>query len=211
MLGALIREARPDARRVLDVACGTGTHAQHLTTAGFTVDGVDLGPAFVEIARRKCPAGMFCVGDMTALALDERYDVVLCLFSSIGYVQTVPRLQQTLACFAAHLSPGGVVIVDPWFEPGDIDDRHISLLSGESDGLTACRMARVVIDGNISRLEFEYVIGRAERIERRSEIHELGLFTQEQMETGFGAAGLTVERRRNVMRKRGVYIARGAV
>ncbi|MAE61223.1 MAG: hypothetical protein CMJ49_07685 [Planctomycetaceae bacterium] len=38
VLGALIRDVRPDARRVLDVACGTGTHAQHLTAAGLTVE-----------------------------------------------------------------------------------------------------------------------------------------------------------------------------
>jgi SAM-dependent methyltransferase len=210
VLKALIHETQPHAQRVLDVACGTGTHAKHLTAAGFAVDGVDLEPAFVEIAQRKCSAGTFTVGDMTTLALPQRYDAVVCLFSSIGYVRTVPRLQQTLACFASHLTPAGVVIVDPWFEPGQLDDRWISLLTGETESLKVCRMARTLIEGDLSRLEVEYLIGRAEGIERRSENHELGLFTQEQMEAAFRMADLTVVRRREVLRKRGVYIGRAA-
>ncbi|MDH4044261.1 MAG: class I SAM-dependent methyltransferase, partial [Gemmatimonadota bacterium] len=38
----VIRAHLPDARDVLDVACGTGEHARHLTAAhAFRVDGVD--------------------------------------------------------------------------------------------------------------------------------------------------------------------------
>jgi SAM-dependent methyltransferase len=205
-LAALIRERRPGARRLLDVGCGTGEHARRLTDLGFEVDGVDLEPAFVEIARAKCPAGAFTVADMTTLDLPGRYDVVMSLFSAIGYVRTVDALRRTMARLAAHLAGDGVVIVDPWFEPGQLTHDYLMTITGETADLKVCRMSRTVLDGTISRLEFEYLIGRPGGIERRSEIHELGLFTQAETEAAFHAAGLDVTRLPQTLRTRGLYV-----
>ena len=54
------------------------------------------------------------VADMTSFDLGRRFDVVTCLFSSIGYVGTAERLDQAIATMAAHLEPGGTLIVEPW-------------------------------------------------------------------------------------------------
>src|SRR5690606_35372446 len=120
LLSRLIRERAPGAATLLDVGCGTGSHARALIDAGFRVDGIDLEPAFIDLARAKCPEGTFHVGDMTALDLPGRYDVVTCLFSAIGYVESETALRQAIAGMRRHLNPGGVLIVDPWFEPGQL-------------------------------------------------------------------------------------------
>jgi dTDP-3-amino-3,6-dideoxy-alpha-D-glucopyranose N,N-dimethyltransferase/dTDP-3-amino-3,4,6-trideoxy-alpha-D-glucopyranose N,N-dimethyltransferase len=206
LLSRVIREVVPDATSLLDVGCGTGAHARALLDIGFRVDGVDLEPAFVEIARAKCPEGRFFVGDMTALDLPGRYDVVTCLFSAIGYVRTESALRTTISRMAAHLNRPGVLVVDPWFEPGQLTHGWVTMLVGEDDGVTACRMSRTVVDGPISRLEFEYLIGSASGLERRSEVHQLGLFTRQQMEAAFGEAGLTIERKPEALRTRGLYV-----
>jgi SAM-dependent methyltransferase len=211
ILAELIREAAPEAERVLDVACGTGQHAMQLYALGFSVDGVDLEPAFVEIASERNPSGTFQVADMMQLALPQRYDAVVCLFSAIGYARTLPGLHDAVARMAAHVNPGGLLIIDPWFEPGELTDRWISVTSGAAGGRAACRMSRTLIDGDISRLEFEYLLGGPEGIERRAEVHELGLFTQAQMEQAFRAAGFSVERRLGLLRMRGVYLGRQMV
>jgi len=84
-LAATIRRAYPQARTVLDVACGTAEHARLLVDQyGFDVDGLDLDPAFVAIARRKLRRGRVSEGDMTSFVMPGRYDVVQCLFSSIA-------------------------------------------------------------------------------------------------------------------------------
>ena len=49
---ALIREELPTANTILDVACGTAEHAK-LLSEQFEVNGIDLEPAFIEIAREK--------------------------------------------------------------------------------------------------------------------------------------------------------------
>ncbi len=206
VLAALIRELRPTAKVILDVACGTGEHARHLGALGFEVRGIDIEPEFVAIASAKYPEGKFSVADMTTVALPQRFDAIVCLFSSIGYVRTVERLNQTLARLASHLLPGGVLIVDPWFEPEQLTDGGVRVLSVEADALAISRVHRTVISGAISVLEMEYVIGLPTGIQRRSERHHLGLFTQEQMESAFRAARLEVERRGDVLRKRGVYV-----
>lgn len=68
----------------------------------------------------RCPEATFHVGDMRTLDLPERYDVVLCLFSAIGYVRDEEGLRGTIEHLARHLKPEGVLLVDPWFEPGQL-------------------------------------------------------------------------------------------
>lgn len=206
LVDSLIRTRAPDARRILDVGCGTGAHARALTTLGYAVDGVDLEPAFVEIAAARCPSGTFTVGDMTSLDVPGAYDAVVCLFSAIGYARTADRLRAAVAGMAGCLVGGGVLLVDPWFEPGQLTDGWVHVTTGRNETTTVVRMSRTVLDGDVSRLEFEYLVGSADGIERRTETHELGLFTQTQMEEAFQAAGLAVERLPEVLRTRGVYV-----
>jgi len=57
-IATLLRTIHPGCKTVLDVACGTGEHARLLAANhGFVVDGLDLDPQFVQIARKKHPAG----------------------------------------------------------------------------------------------------------------------------------------------------------
>lgn len=124
-IAALLRRLNPECRTVLDVACGTGEHAKRLDAEGFAVDGLDLSPAFVAIARAKHPAGRFFVADMTDFHVPQRYDAILCLFSSIGYVRTLDRVEAALRCFKDHLAPRGVILVEPWFPPGVLDTTRV--------------------------------------------------------------------------------------
>ena len=206
LLASLIRAACPEASSVLDVGCGTGEHARHLIDAGFHVDGIDVEPEFVAIASEKCPEGTFRVADMRSFELPERYDAVVSLFSAIGYARDETGLGATLGRMREHLVPGGVVVVDPWFAPGELTDGWISTHVGKTDRATVCRMSRTLLQDGLSRLEFEYLIGTADGIERRSEVHELGLFTQEQMEEAFVRHGLRVERKEKALRTRGIYV-----
>lgn len=144
---------------------------------------------------------------MTALDLPKRYDGVLCLFSAIGYVESETALRRAIEGMRAHLNPGGVLIVDPWFEPGQLTHGWISVMVGAGADVSVCRMSRTLIEGTTSRLEFEYLIGRSSGIERRRETHTLSLFTQSQMEAAFAAAHLSVTRKPAILRTRGLYIA----
>src|SRR5688572_28228822 len=76
----LLREANPAVRTVLDVGCGTAEHAAILTRDhGFLVDGLDLDPELLAVARAKLPEARFYERDMAAFEVDHRYDAVICL------------------------------------------------------------------------------------------------------------------------------------
>jgi trans-aconitate methyltransferase len=190
-LAGIIRRARPQARTVLDVGCGTGEHARLLTEAhGFEVDGLDLDPTFVRLARAKLPHGSVYEADMTSFEIRRRYDVILCLFSSIGYVRTLHNVRRTLDRFRAHLADGGIVLVEPWLPPELFRPGTVRINTAESERVSVARMSHTEAEDRLSRLHFEYLIGRPEGIEHVVETHELGLFTTEEMLECFDRAGL---------------------
>jgi SAM-dependent methyltransferase len=209
-VATLLRAHMPHARRVLDVACGTGEHARWLATHGFDVDGVDLNPAFISIARAKHPAGTFFEADMRDFHLGRRYDAVVCLFSSIGYARTSEGIESTLRCCREHLVDDGVVIVEPWFPPGVLDTTRVSQNEGRFDAVHVIRECRIDIHGAISRLNFTYTITDHGRLRQASEVHELGIFTRDEMLQSFRAAGLDASHDADGLIGRGLYVARPA-
>ncbi len=207
-LAEFIRGRAPATTSILDVACGTGEHARQLRALGFTVDGVDLEPGFIEVARRKNPAGRFLCQDMVELSVGQTYGAVVCLFSSIGYVRTLGRLGETINRLADHVVAGGLLVVEPWFEPGAMEDGYVAMHTARDERVSICRMSVTRLQDGLSRLEFEYLIGRRGALERRAEIHELGLFTRVEMVHAFEAAGLDVEYDPDGLSGRGLYLAR---
>jgi SAM-dependent methyltransferase len=207
-IAGLLRISNPQYRTVLDVACGTGEHARLLAGYGFAVDGIDLDPAFVRIASRKHPAGRFVEADMSDFHLGRRYDAVLCLFSSIGYLRTLDRVAGALRCFREHLVPGGMILVEPWFAPGELRTNHVARNTGEANGISVTRTSRVEVEGRLSRLYFDYEITDTTGIRRASEIHELGLFTVAELMKAFRDAGLDAGYDPKGLTDRGLYTAR---
>lgn len=207
-LAAVIRREHPRAKSILDVACGSGEHARLLARDhGFEVDGLDLDPAFVRIARGKLRGDVY-EGDMMSFALPRRYDVVQCLFSSIGYVRTLDNVRRTLERFREHLAPGGIVLVEPWFAPGVMQHGRVSVNTAEADDVRVARMAHTEVDGRLSRIRFEYLVGRASGIEHATEVHELGLFTTEEQLHAFQDAGLLATHDPVGIDGRGLFVAR---
>jgi SAM-dependent methyltransferase len=210
-LVAAIRRLHPRARTVLDVACGTGEHARLLSEAhGFDVDGLDLDPTFVRIARRKLPRGSVYQADMTSFELPQRYDVILCLFSSIGYVRTLENVRRTLDRLREHLADGGIALIEPWFAPGVLQSGHVSIKTAESESVSVARMSYMTVEDRLSRLRFEYLIGRPAGIEHAVEIHELGLFTTEELLECFRQAGLQATHDPKGLCGRRLFVARAA-
>ena len=203
-LDRLIQERRPGARTLLDVACGTGAHLEHLT--GYQAEGLDLDPEMLAIARERLPNVAFHEDDMAGFDLGKRFDAVVCMFSSIGYVRTEERLRSAIASMARHLKPGGILIVEPWLSPDDWRDRHVGAVFVDQPELKIARMNVAGRDGNVSVVDFEYLVGTPDAIERFTERHELGLFTVEQYLEAFRAAGLEVAHDPEGPMGRGLYV-----
>lgn len=206
----VIRAHLPDARDVLDVACGTGEHARCLAAEhGFQVDGVDLDPVLIKHAQTKNPGGQFEVHDMVDFDLATKYDAVICMFSSIGYAATLDRVAAALASMCRHLRPAGVLLVEPWFEPGRLQHGHVTLRTAETEACKIARLSHCEIVDRVSRLRFEYLVADATGIRHLVEQHDLGLLTRAEMESAFRQAGLSASFEEPGPSGRGLYVARG--
>jgi SAM-dependent methyltransferase len=207
ILRAVIAVAAPGARTVLDVACGTGGHDKFLKDH-YAVDGIDLNENYLHAARAKNPAGRYTRADMTDFDLATTYDAVTCLFSAIGYVKTVERLNRAVACMARHVKPGGALIVEPWLTAGDWKPGTSNLHAGEIGADKVCRMTVSSQEGNVSVMQMHYLRSTAGGIEHHSERLELGLFTREEMAHAFEAANMDVRHDSEGLMGRGLYIGR---
>lgn len=108
--------------RVLELACGTGNHALQLVRLGCHVTATDLAPGMLSIAKSKAKAqGLalaFLEQDMRFLTTPEApFDAVLCLFDSIGYVQTDEALDQVFSGVRSSLRTGGIFLFEFWHAP----------------------------------------------------------------------------------------------
>jgi len=199
--------ATSGGRKLLDVACGTGEHLRHLAEQ-FDVEGLDLEPAMIECCRRKLPGTTLHVGNMIDFSLPARFDAIVCLFSSIGYAASIDELNRTIQNLAAHLKPGGVMIIEPWFGPGDLEDGYLHALLVEQPDQKICRMSVTRIDGRISRFEFNFLVATPEGgVRHFTEPHALTLFRREEYEAAFRSAGLEAEFDEKGIADRGLYLA----
>jgi SAM-dependent methyltransferase len=196
---------RSSGNSLLEVACGTGLHASILKEF-YRVEGLDLDDEMLAVAKQAYPDIPFHQADMVDFGLGKQFDAITCLFSSIGYVKTTARLGRAIQTMTNHLLPGGVLIVEPWFAPGQFEVGSVFALFAEQPDLKICRMNLGEVVGNLSILNFHYMVGTPQGVEYFTERHELGLFTQEEYLEAFRRAGLEITHDPEGLDGRGLYI-----
>src|SRR5258708_31484744 len=105
----LIRAAKPDAKNVLELGCGTGSILKHLQDA-YEVSGLDISSKMLSIARKKVPRAKLYRQDMADFQIGDRFDVIFCIFDSINHVRRFSDWKKVFALVRRHLSPGGCFI-----------------------------------------------------------------------------------------------------
>lgn len=85
----VIQKYAPKARRVLDLACGTGSQVFALTQFGYEVTGSDINERMLEIARKKAKKLNLnlnlILGDMRSIQLGK-FDIALTIYNVVGYI-----------------------------------------------------------------------------------------------------------------------------
>jgi ubiquinone/menaquinone biosynthesis C-methylase UbiE len=213
-ISALIRQACPWAKSLLDVACGTGVHAA-LLAEHFAVEGLDLQPELLRAARERSPHIPFHAGGMRGFHLRDSngqirtFDAITCLFSSIGYLETIADIERALETMARHLAPKGILLIEPWLQPEDFKPGQPHMQTADLPELKVCRMSEARIEGDLSVIRFFYQVAEGGRVYRTEEEHRLRLSRPEELLNAFERVGLHAEFREDgLMPKRGLYLAR---
>jgi ubiquinone/menaquinone biosynthesis C-methylase UbiE len=198
---------KSEGRELLDVACGTGHHVNYLKEE-FSCTGVDISKEILDIARRNVEGVTFKEADMTTMNLGKEFDVIICLFSSIGYVKTYKNLRKTIRSFSKHLKRGGVVLIEPWHTKSTYlpNSPHMETYDGKD--IKIARLNVSELRGSLSIMDMHYLIAeRAKSVEHFVDRHELGLFEVDETLRIMKAAGLQSKfLRHGLLQKRGMYV-----
>ncbi len=105
---------RPGAM-ILDLACGSGTHAIGMSKRGYQVVGLDYSVAMLAIAGEEAQEHdikiNFLHGDMRDLQFGPTFDGVYCIGTSLGYFDEENN-QKVIQGIRRALKPGGVFLLE---------------------------------------------------------------------------------------------------
>ena len=204
----LIRKYKKSkGRNLLEVACGTGKHIQYLKK-DFSCTATDVNKGMLKVARKNVKGVVFKKADMTRFDLGKEFDVIICLFSSIGYVRTYSNLKKTIDNFAKHLKPGGVVIIEPWLPRSvyKVGYPHMDTYDGEDIKIARANVSDV--RGSISVMDMHYLVAeRNKKVKHFVDRHELGMFDEKKFlefmrKSGFDARFL----KKGLFKSRSLYV-----
>jgi SAM-dependent methyltransferase len=166
---------------VLDLACGTGSHAVELASRGYSVVGFDLSLAMLarasDEAQDRGQKLNFLQGDMREMAFEEMFDGIYCWSTSFGYFDEEKNIE-VLARTHRALRHGGMLLIDI-INRDFIAPRQPSLVWFEGDGCVC--MDEMHVDFFTSRLKVKRTVmfedGRTREVDysiRVYNLHELG-------------------------------------
>jgi SAM-dependent methyltransferase len=186
-----VQRHSPGATSLIDVACGTGRCLEELRR-WYEVEGVDLSPAVLELARQRLPDVPLHEADMREFDLGRMFDAVTCLSSSIAWMLTPTDLDRAVANMARHLREDGVLVLEPWDSPEDAHDgRRTWVTTAEEPGRVVAMMETTELSGDVWVEDSHYLIWtEAGGIRHGTEHTRLGAFTRADYENSLRRAGL---------------------
>jgi SAM-dependent methyltransferase len=180
-------EKKP-SKTLLDIGCGTGEHLKYLSK-DFTCMGIDINENMIRIAKNKVSDARFKVADMVDFSLKERFDVITCLFSAIGYARTYDNLAKALENMHKHLTSNGLVIIESWVFLKDFMKGKIAIDTYEDEKVKMARMATSNIVGPEWHVSMHYLIGTDNGIKHVKETHRMLAANYEDYVRAFKTAG----------------------
>lgn len=120
LFAEILGQSKP--KSVLELGSGGGNNAYYLKRDFPDYVLTDLSPQMIAASRSVNPELRHEVGDMRSLRLDRRFDAVF-IHDAITYMTSRADLLKAFQTAAAHLNPGGLVLVVPdetkeTFHPG---------------------------------------------------------------------------------------------
>ncbi len=202
----ILKHKSCDGKMLLDVACGSASHLKHLQRY-FDCTGVDISSQMLKIAKAKAPKARFVRADMAKMSLGKQFDVLLCMFSAIGYARTYSNLEKIIRNFSRHLRKSGVLIIQPWLSKKDFHHGRIFMETYDGKEIKVARLSFSKVKSNISIVDMHYLIAEQARgIRYFKDRHVLGLFDEQRTLSIMKKAGFKAKYIPKVFGERGIYL-----
>ncbi len=100
-------------QKIIDVCCGKGRHANYLSKLKFDITGIDLSKNNIEFAKKNNLNNLnFFVHDMRSVFKKNHFDIVINLFTSLGYFDKLEDEEKAINSMINNLKNEGVIIID---------------------------------------------------------------------------------------------------
>lgn len=194
---SIVRTFKVKGINLIDMACGTGTHAKIFAENGFKVTGVDVNSEMVKIAKTKAKNATFLKGSMQSFKSKEKFDVATCLFTAINYNKNISDLKNTIKNFYNLLSKGGIVIFDLGVIKGQKEKKNgIFIDTYTENDLQIARISQwnqSKDNPDIRNANFLMLIKDKGKIDFEIDEHELGIFSVEEIKSIMRNVGFAVK------------------
>lgn len=109
----LIQEcAKEPPKIILDVACGSGGYAKHLSDMGYNVTAIDLDALMIQSLKekdRKIDSRVLNMLDIHELP--GTFDVIFCIGNSLVHLSSLDEMEDFLTSCRSKLKPEGKLIL----------------------------------------------------------------------------------------------------
>lgn len=110
---------------------------------------------------------------------------------------------------AAHVRPGGLVVIEPFIDPTDFRPGHISVDQGEDGDARVVRVAYSERAGDVLKLTMHHYISTAGKVSVAAPLcFDIVMFTADKFRDAMALAGLEVVHDPEGLMGRGLYIGR---
>ena len=180
---------------LLELGAGGGHTLVHLAPE-FECTAADLSLPMLENCARLVPEARRVHGDMRHLRMGERFDVVL-IHDAIDSMRSANDVRAALATAAAHLGPGGVLVVAPTYTRDNFVDGDSEHDADDEANLT---YLSYVHDPDPGDTEYELVLVYLIRdvatrsVDASVDRHRCGLFSESEWLAFFHEAGFDAQR-----------------
>jgi SAM-dependent methyltransferase len=106
-----IQRYRPHTTSLLELGCGTGSILVRLDMVP-ELTGIDQSSEMLARAQAKVPRARLIEDDMRSFSLEERFDVVICVFDSLNHLLFFGDWESMFEAVHRHLVEGGLFIFD---------------------------------------------------------------------------------------------------
>ena len=146
----------------------------------------------LAIAERKFPNLPFHRDNLIDFDVKADFDVMICLYGSIGFVKTVANLRAALKRVAAQLRPDGVALITPWSTKEEFQECLV-VDAVDEPNLKISRMEQVRLkEPDIVEVIFHHLIGKGTDVTYHQQSVEIGLFSRQDYISAMTDAGLTI-------------------
>lgn len=184
----------PRRPRLLELGAGGGHMLAHLVQH-FECTASDLSDAMLENCARLVPQARRFRADMRELRLEERFDAVL-IHDAVDYMLDKADVAAALATAAAHLAPGGVVLVAPTYTRDNFVDAEVAEDANPDAGLTYFSYVHSL---NARATQYELILvylirdAKQHKVEIIEDRHCCGLFSEREWSRALAKAGFDAE------------------